>query len=220
MTIRFVFFDIGNVLYRFDPQRSYRQIAEVLRSHPEADDVGKSTTVIEADQVRYHMADLGLGDAIERGELSTEQWASHLRDGLEIPHAVAPETLAAAAGDMFTLIEGMPDLVRRIRPNCQLGLLSNTCDPHWRNLLSKPDGMIASIEHRVLSFEVGAMKPAAKIYEAAEKVANRFAEPHQVLFFDDKIENVAAARRRGWKAEVTSGLREVRDASIRHGVAV
>ena len=48
-----------------------------------------------------------------------------------------------------------------------------------------------------------AMKPDAEIYDAAEKAAH--VRPDRILFLDDKPENVAMARERGWKAEQCLG---------------
>ena len=49
----------------------------------------------------------------------------------------------------------------------------------------------------VLSYEVGAMKPDAKIYESLEKMAGR--RGSDILYLDDRQENVEGGARRGWQ---------------------
>jgi len=49
----------------------------------------------------------------------------------------------------------------------------------------------------VLSYEQGAMKPDAKSNEVVENMAGRKAG--EILYLDDRPENVAAGAKRGWQ---------------------
>lgn len=84
-------------------------------------------------------------------------------------------------------------LLRRYR----CGLLSNTNAVHFTFLL-REQPVLAEFAFRILSHEVGAAKPDALIFEAAEAAAH--CRPESILYFDDIPEFVAAARRRGWQA--------------------
>src|SRR5258705_3546956 len=55
----------------------------------------------------------------------------------------------------------------------------------------------ANFDAFVLSYEHGAMKPDAKLYEVVERFAGR--RGGQILYLDDRIENVEAGRARGWQ---------------------
>ncbi len=66
----------------------------------------------------------------------------------------------------------------------------------------------------ILSYRVGSMKPDAAIYEAAEAAAKVSAD--RILFLDDRQENVAAARGRGWKAQQCIGGRQAQQALGRY----
>lgn len=83
--------------------------------------------------------------------------------------------------------------------------LSNTNPPHWARL-SPPNGVsteypnVVRIERRYASHLMGLAKPDPAIYAAFE--AETGAAAREILFFDDGEENVAAARERGWAAEV------------------
>ena len=49
----------------------------------------------------------------------------------------------------------------------------------------------------VLSFEQGAMKPDPKIYAVVERMAGRSGQ--DIVYLDDRAENVAAGLARGWR---------------------
>ena len=82
--------------------------------------------------------------------------------------------------------------------------LSNTNDAHWGRMFpsdnSEPEfPNLARLRHRFASHLLGVLKPDALAYRAVERRTG-FASD-QILFFDDKQENVEAARRLGWIAE-------------------
>jgi len=52
----------------------------------------------------------------------------------------------------------------------------------------------------VLSYEQQVMKPDARIYEVVERTTGR--QGAQLVYFDDRPENIAAAEKRGWRAHV------------------
>jgi HAD superfamily hydrolase (TIGR01509 family) len=56
----------------------------------------------------------------------------------------------------------------------------------------------ANFDGYILSYEHGAMKPGAKLYEVVERTSgHRGAE---ILYLDDRPENVEAGAARGWQA--------------------
>jgi 2-haloacid dehalogenase len=74
-------------------------------------------------------------------------------------------------------------------------LLSNIGDLHWVHL--SREYRLQTIGHGALpSYVAGVMKPHARIYAEAER---RFSlEPGDTVFIDDRADNIAAARTRGW----------------------
>jgi FMN phosphatase YigB (HAD superfamily) len=89
------------------------------------------------------------------------------------------------------------------------GCLSNTNAAHWARLIHH-DGSeplagtpeypcIPQLQHHVASHLVRSAKPDAPIYEHFERLVG--ARGDQILFFDDREENIVAARARGWRAE-------------------
>ena len=79
--------------------------------------------------------------------------------------------------------------------------LSNTNAPHWE-VMERPENYpaIASIQVPVLSHVVNAEKPHREIYEAFEQLVG--VQGELIVFFDDLLANVMAAREMGWSAHL------------------
>jgi putative hydrolase of the HAD superfamily len=101
-------------------------------------------------------------------------------------------TLPQVSADLLAHLQG-----RRER----LGVLSNAPGPLAAAVRAAP--WSAGIEHLVFSAEVAFAKPDPEIYARAD--ATYGTEPADVVFFDDKPENVEAARVHGWDAHVWAG---------------
>lgn len=87
----------------------------------------------------------------------------------------------------------------------ETALLSNVHDGEWARLF--PDGGIAPdfptlarAHHRFASHLIRARKPDPRAYLHVEEQTGR--APQEIVFFDDREENVVAARERGWTAEL------------------
>lgn len=68
---------------------------------------------------------------------------------------------------------------------------------------------IAAIEHRFYSARMGLVKPDAEIFEAV--VRELGAQPADLLFVDDRLENVQGAERVGLKALHYTGAESLRE---------
>jgi HAD superfamily hydrolase (TIGR01509 family) len=182
--IRSIVFDIGWVFVNLNP----RPILDCLLEH-ECDSIDLKTLI-----ARVRFADHEAGRLTGRGFL--EQVAGLTR------RPVALDLLHSKWVDMFELQPRMVDLAHRLSDRYRVHLLSNIGDLHWAHL-SREYGL-HRIGHGALpSFVAGFAKPDAEIYAQAER---RFdLDPRSTLFIDDREENVAAARSRGWQAIEHSG---------------
>lgn len=91
----------------------------------------------------------------------------------------------------------MRDFVAGLRPRYRTAILSNSGDGARREEQRRYDfaGLVDTI---VYSHEVGVAKPDPAIYEiTADRVGVR---PEEIVFLDDSIACVAAARAAGWQA--------------------
>ena len=193
--IAFVYFDLGNILYSFDPLVACQNVAERFG--------------IDSDTVMSAVYGTGLQVDYESGHIRQEAFVERVCADLGITErTVSGEELLDCLSDMFTPIESMLDAVQGIRlRGIPTGVLSNTCRSHW-DWINRIDikKVMRDFSVYVLSFEVGAMKPDRAIFEAAEQASED--SPSKILFLDDRPENVDAAKARGWQAHQCLGGRD------------
>lgn len=97
-----------------------------------------------------------------------------------------------------------------------LGCLSNTNSIHAAKLLS--DYPVMNLfERRFFSQELGLSKPDHAIYERTEMLLQ--VPAGAILFFDDKEENIEAARQCGWNAYAYTGPQSLLRALDIHGLS-
>jgi putative hydrolase of the HAD superfamily len=101
-------------------------------------------------------------------------------------------TLPQASAELLAYVQGM---------GIRLGVLSNAPAPLAAAV--RAAAWSAGIAHLVFSAEVALVKPDPQIYARADAVYGT--EPGDVVFFDDRVENVEAARAHGWDAHVWAG---------------
>jgi HAD superfamily hydrolase (TIGR01509 family) len=111
-----------------------------------------------------------------------------------------------AIHDAWVLEEypGMLGLIEELNAlgTVETACLSNTNHAHWAPLMEDPgrSPAIRALRRRLVSHELGAVKPDAVIYELAE--AELGARGDEIVFFDDLEANVDAASSRGWRARL------------------
>ncbi len=202
MRPQFIYFDLGNVLFAFDRERAFRQMAAVC---------GATVKVVEKATVES-----GLQVALETGRID---WATAHAEFSRLTGTTSDSAaLAAAASDMFTLrVDMLPVLAAIARTGCPTGLLSNTCAIHWRHLVDAGYAILPGrFVRQVLSYEVGVMKPDVGIYAAAAATAGVPAE--SIFFCDDLPQHVAAARTAGWDAELFTSASDLIDQLAARGL--
>ncbi len=184
--IEYVFFDLGNVLVHFDAAIACRNIAALVER--------------DERQVFEALYGSGLELGYERGELDDEGLAEAFRRSLGVRCETAD--LLRAMSDMFTPNTAIEPVIASLEAaDVPAGILSNTCAAHWQWILSRRWPVAQSwFRDAVLSYEIMHMKPEPEIYRAAAEVAG--VPPESIFFTDDRPENVAGARRAGWRAEL------------------
>ena len=56
----------------------------------------------------------------------------------------------------------------------------------------------SNFDGHILSYQHGVMKPGARLYEVVERESGR--RGAEILYLDDRPENIAAGAQRGWQA--------------------
>ena len=183
--IRLVCFDLGRVLVRIcDDWQQACGIAKV--AFPKA--------LADRDVLsRFHELTV-LGDI---GKIGFDEFLQSASQILALP---ADQIRAAQEAYLRPAYPGSVELLdqlsaRGIKTTC----LSNTSENHWR-IMSDPGHSshvpLHKLDYQFASHLVGPRKPDAAIYEHVER-ATGFTGA-EILFFDDVMENVEAAMRRGW----------------------
>lgn len=223
-SIRFVYFDLGNILVSFNRETASRNVARLFVKNTNAEPT--SEEIAKADDLMHPS---GLQNKLETGTISEAEFAIVMRAGYpERTRDVDDASIMRAISDMFTPIHEMTEVLQRVRQTkIPIGVLSNTCGAHWNwvNSQSFPV-MEGPFDVQVVSYEAESMKPDRVIYEVAEKRASEFVssrsgealDPRQVLFVDDRDENIEAARGFGWNAEVCLGGFGVEKVLVNYGV--
>ena len=98
------------------------------------------------------------------------------------------------------------------------GVLSNTCESHWRFILAHFKGLFpGAFDVLALSFRLGAAKPDERIFTRAAELAG--VAPGDIFYCDDIAANVAAARRVGYDAvqytDTAALVAEIRKRGVR-----
>jgi glucose-1-phosphatase len=176
-----IVFDLGKVLLDFDYAIAARRIAARSRTPP--------------DQLRVFIDHSPLLFRYETGLMSTDEFFAEVRRITGF--AGARDEFSEFFADIFTGIPLMIDLHAVLRASgFRTFIFSNTNDlavSHIRRRFP----FFASFDGYIFSYEHGAMKPDAKLYEAVERQTG--CRGPELLYIDDRPENVAAGAARGWR---------------------
>ena len=152
MSVRFIYFDLGKVLLDFSHDRGFTQIA--------------SAANCGATDVRKFFVDSGMSDRYDRGELTTADF--HRAFCEETNSSITPDQLTHAWSDIFTVMPATLTLAANLKSaGYRIGILSNTCEAHWLFAVARFRILSQIFEPVLTSYDVGAMKPDAVIYESA-----------------------------------------------------
>jgi FMN phosphatase YigB (HAD superfamily) len=135
----------------------------------------------------------------EVGKLSDEDYCRGWGDIIQLdPRHIAAMLGAYILGPYPGAVELVDDLKRAgVKTAC----LSNTNACHWRLMYDPTSPAYFPLDRMDWQFAsqlIGARKPDPAIYEYVEKTTQ--IAPARIVFFDDRAENVGAARSRGWNA--------------------
>jgi len=179
--IKTVVFDLGKVLVDFDYSIAARKIAAR----------GK----MPADEINYFISQSPLLFRYETGLMTTQQFYDEVCAATGFDGK--PEEFGQCFADIFVPIPPMVQLQATLRRSGRLSyIFSNTNDlavGHIRRNFP----FFANFDGYILSYEHGAMKPNAKLYEVVERCCGH--QGAEILYLDDRPENITAGAARGWQ---------------------
>ena len=177
-----VIFDLGGVLLRTEDRAPRTRLAE-----------GLGMTYQELEAVMY---DEESSLEAMRGQKGVEEHKARVMEILGLPEDAFPDF-----GDQFwggdEMDRKLVEFIRGLRSDYTTALLSNAWED-LRELLDDFWKISDAFDHIFISAEMGLAKPDPEVYQRV--IAELGVPPSEVVFVDDFIENVEAAREAGWNA--------------------
>ena len=174
-----VIFDMGNVLFSFDHNKMNEQIALICG--------------LETSLVNHELFIKGLLKNYENGEMTSLDLFKHFENLATLP--VSYEEFMVETSNIFEPIEETIDLLTTLKKaGCRLVLLSNTSETHF-NYCRKKFPALDLFDAYTLSYEVGASKPALKIFETALKQTG--CKKENCFYVDDIAQYINVAKKYG-----------------------
>ncbi len=159
--------------------------------------------VLASDEFMATRASLGLRH--QRGEIEPEEYWTSVAAASGGAYS-ADDVARIVQAWLFDEYAGAEELIDDLlATGIDTASLSNTNATHWRRMFAidgaTPEFPTTSrLKYHAPSHEAGAVKPDAAIYQALEVATGRSSAA--LLFFDDRADNIDAARARGWHAEL------------------
>ena len=177
--IKTLIFDLGGVIVPLDFKRGYAAM-ERFCGYPAA-------------EIPKRIGATDLVQRFESGQVETAEFVARLSEQLGL--SVGYDDFCRLWMSIFppgTLLAD--DLLEALARRYRLILLSNTNPLHF-DALAANYPILRHFHRRILSYEVGAMKPSPAIYAAALAAAE--ADPQECFYTDDIPAYVEAARKAG-----------------------
>ncbi len=166
------------------------------------------------EEIRARIISMDLVRRFETGQVEPEAFVEQLCGILEAP--IGYDRFCEAWSSIFLPETLIPEsLLEAISQRYRLLLLSNTNALHFK-MIRKNYPLLRHFNDYVLSYEVGALKPEARIYE--EAIARAQCAPHECFFTDDIPEYVAGAQQAGMDAVQFHSAAQIERELLERGV--
>ncbi|HWF19851.1 MAG TPA: HAD-IA family hydrolase, partial [Verrucomicrobiae bacterium] len=174
-----VVFDLGKVLVDFDYSRAARAIA------------ARGTT--SAETINQLINQSSLLVRYELGQMTDEAFFKEVCSvsGFKGDFEEFGKLFGNIFSEMPPMIELHAMLQKKKVPTYIFSNTNGLAIAHIRRTFP----FFANFDDYIFSYEHGVMKPDAGLYEVVERKSNRYGE--QILYIDDRPENVAAGAARG-----------------------
>lgn len=186
-----IVFDLGNVLFPLEYDELYTWLKTTVEVYDQ-----KFQDEFDELYIKY-----------EAGEFDTREFFRILRSDLRMQfedEMFRQKWVSIWKRD----VEGVHELLHELKSlGHPLHVLSNTNEMHISEYL-KTRPILKLFDHAFYSHELQIAKPHREIYLKVQSLLG--VEPNEIVFFDDKPENVEGARSAGWNAYVFKDAAGVR----------
>lgn len=176
-----VVFDLGKVLLDFDYSIAGRRVAAKAK--------------MSDDEVQRFLNQSPLLYRYETGLMTRQEFFEAVHQATGFRGNIAE--FGGCFADIFTEMPTMTALHAALRRNgIPTFIFSNTNDLAIEHI-RRNFPFFVNFDGYILSYEVGSMKPDARIYEALEAMTGK--RGAEILYLDDRTENVDSGAARGWQ---------------------
>jgi putative hydrolase of the HAD superfamily len=176
-----IIFDLGKVLVDFDWSIAAKKIA--------------ARSIAPPEKFHHHLATSELLWRYECGQITRDEFFATIRGVIGFQGDAVEFNGYFAA--IFTEMPGTVALHAELRQRgYRTFILSNTNDLAIEHV-RRDFPFFSHFDGYIFSYEVGAMKPDGKIYEALETLTGR--RGADLIYIDDRLENIEAGAARGWR---------------------
>ncbi len=167
-------FDLGNTIIRFDHHISAEKISSLFR--------------IDSKRAYELFFDSEITRAFDRGGISSREFHKRITNslGIKLPY----KDFISIWNDIFWEDRESCDIVRRLKPDYRLFLISNVNRLHFEYIEKKFD-IIKCFDEIILSYIIGAMKPDKVIFE--DMIRRAGGDRTRLLYIDDREDLVKEA---------------------------
>lgn len=183
MPIEAVVFDVGNVLIEWQPERAYDALIGEAR---------RKAMFAELD-LHDMNNDVDLGAPLKDRVYAFAEENPKWRDEIRMWHDNWFDLASPAIDHSWRLLRALR------KRGVPVFALSNFGDDIW-DRASDHYEILKEFDRYFISGKLGHVKPYNRIYEIVEE--DSAIEPDRLLFADDREDNIAMARARGWKTHL------------------
>lgn len=195
-----VVFDLGKVLLHFDYGRAASRLQEHCR--------------ITAAEIREALDQSALLYRYETNLLSTEDFFSEVQTVSGFRGTLAE--FRPLFSDIFSPIEPMIELHAALRARGVPTFIFSNTNALAIEFIHATYPFFKNFDGYIYSFEHGAMKPDAKLYDVVERQTGLSGPA--ILYIDDRAENIEAGANRTWQAVLHETPEQTKAAVARTGL--
>lgn len=198
-SVELITFDLGNVLVNVNHMEFCRRLAVLTPLAPE--------------EIFEYVFNGSLEPGYDTGKITSQEFYQHILAQFNVQ--VDFERFARWWNSLFSPIQEMEAIVEKLAAKYPLFLLSNTNILHFEFILQNYP-VLNHFTKFVLSYRIGSRKPESGIYEYLIRQSG--VSPERILFIDDKMPFVNAARTHGIQAWQFTGCTEFIQKLKDHGL--
>ncbi len=200
MAIQLLLFDLGGVIFRFDPAPRLALMS--------------AASGVASPAIEEALWASGFAETCDRGDVDAPGQIAGTRD--RVPLDLTDEGVRDAWCVAFTPDAAVVALLDRLDPRLAVGTFSNNSELIRDGLTAAWPHLMARFRPAVWAYEAKALKPAHEAYRYVERVADVASDA--ICFVDDSARNVEGARAAGWDTIHFTGAAALRDALEKRGL--